>query len=74
VTPRLCLIVLGHRTILLPVCPRAKCKCHVLFSFRAYFPANRTYLPAGTWGKVGVRQDCPRHACGGERTRLEMFQ
>ena len=40
VTPRLCLIDLGHRTILLPVCPRAKCKCHVLFSFRSYFPAN----------------------------------
>jgi hypothetical protein len=53
VTPRLCLIVLGHGTILLPVCHRAKRK-----SLRAFFPANRTYLPAARSGEIGGRQDC----------------
>jgi hypothetical protein len=46
VTPRLCLIVLGHKATLLPVCRRAKRKWLVWFPLRAFLPANRIYLPA----------------------------
>jgi hypothetical protein len=34
VTPRLCLIVLGHGATLLPLCLGAKSKCLVWFSFK----------------------------------------
>ena len=44
VTPRLCLIVLGHAATLLPLCPRAKSKRLVWFPL-ASFSASRTYLP-----------------------------
>jgi hypothetical protein len=44
VTPRLCLIVLGHGAILLPTRQRAKSKCLVWFFPSRVLPANRTYL------------------------------
>ena len=50
------------------MCRRAKRKWHVWFSLRAFFPANRTYLPAACPGEVGGRQDCLRHIRVGKRT------
>ena len=73
VTPRLCLIILGHEAILLPVCRRAKRKWQLWFSLRAFSRANGTYLPAACPGEVGGRQACPRHVRAGKRTQPELF-